>query len=303
MKAITKMLTLAIFLFIGFSTQLSADSVKTYYFNGMNTKLKDARKELRVIKKAVKESGYRNYAKNFNPVLVYTETFGKIPDALRIKSLRYKIAMYLSDPKKYTTQYRRCTYTHGCQVASASQLDFVRITKQLIDDGALKDNSASVDGKPYFPTSSKIQFISYSRGNIFANMMQENYYGRKVKRTNIASAGYHKFGNLFTSTIDMVIGTYTLRERNLNPNYYYAISDYLKSKYNSNSKIYINHGKKSTRKALNEYIFYDINSYKDKNLDSARSGHNLANCYLNYWGLRDKIVYDIVLNYYRLGGK
>ena len=105
MKTITKQMTItAVFFFGGLNIQALANNIHTYYFNGMNTTEKEAKKELRAIKKAVQESEYGSYARDFDPKLVYTTTYGKIPDAIRIATLETGLRLYIQSPGDYKNE-------------------------------------------------------------------------------------------------------------------------------------------------------------------------------------------------------
>ena len=331
MKTITKQMTIiAVFLFGGLNIQALANNIHTYYFNGMNTTKRGAEKELEAIKMAIDKSEYGNYARDFDPKLIYTTTYGKIPDAIRIATLETGLRMFIEDPAKYPEEVGpgsfACRDFIVCNRINTSMLEYRAIREQMVKDGVLLNNGigSSIYRTYYvFPANAKVQFISYSRGNVFANLLQEEGYdGERVKRTNIASPANHVYGDLFTLVSDNVIYAYTSAKRNKNPQYYKYLSQYYKKLFDTNNFNYREHGpvpieyensdheieQTLVRVATNDYFFFRLSKTnilgEPVSQSSARGGHSLINCYLNKrFGLYDDIVLDIVYKYYLLGGR
>ena len=184
----SKMILMAA-LFAIFTIQSIAQShyrpVKFFYVNGMNTTEKEAKREMEVLKKIL--SGY-------NPELIYSKTAGLAIDAATI--IDFQDEMRECSHRGYKT----AVIKDNCKRKKYFKEKLVQITE---------DEKVAA------------HIVSYSRGNIFANVVMEeldydsDYYDtyganmRAIRRINIASPGRIKYGSKFTTKrVDKVIGKF-----------------------------------------------------------------------------------------------
>jgi len=205
------------------TTFASARQKNVIFFSGMNASESEAKEDMIVLKKLFSKK-YRMATKNLIWHLAYTKTNGMGEDIKDIISLREDIVDYEKHKMSYCWMNDNA---YGCKMGTENVQQYKDVKLRVL-----------YDGYPY--TSGHFEhnddiIIAYSRGNIFANMMQTYARGRSVKRINIASPGIERYGYLYNLKNDLVIGALGARPT-MWANYYTILSRREKKNYNDCSK-------------------------------------------------------------------
>ncbi len=262
----SKMILIAMLLLGALTTNTFAESyyrnVKFFYVNGMNTSLYDAKEEMSILKS--KFNGY-------NPKLIYSQTAGSFIDAVTI--INFQNAMRDCNNGGYKTKVIKS----NCESKEYFKQQLINLTRN-------GENAAHI--------------VSYSRGNILANVVMEeidhhsDYFDTAgasmylIGRVNISSPGRVKYGTKFTTKrVDQVIKKVSLVIKGAKGNLDSRISELIQVNYPSYMK----------------YVGSD--DWNNALFDGNTNGHSLGKAYLSRFGLKDKIVNQVVDDYFILRDK
>jgi len=205
------------------TTFASARQRNVIFFNGMNSKILEAYSDMWRLEELFSEK-YPYVEDNLIWHLAYTKTKGLGKDARNMVSLTDDLLYYERHKMSYCWMNH---HAYGCNEGTINVQQYKDVKLRVL-----------YDGYPY--TSGHFEhnddiIIAYSRGNIFANMMQTYARGRSVKRINIASPGIERYGYLYNLKNDLVIGALGARPT-IWANYYMILSRREKKNYNDCSK-------------------------------------------------------------------
>jgi len=247
------------------TTFASARQRNVIFFNGMNSKKWEAKRDMKTLKILFSER-FPKIARNLTWHLAYTRTNGLFEDSKNILYARKDLLYYERHKMSYCWMN---DYAYGCNEGTENVQEY-------------KDVKLSVlyDGYPY--TSGHFEhnddiIIAYSRGNIFANVMQTYARGRSVKRINIASPDIEKYGYLYNLKNDLVVVNVVGNRATMKANYYPHLTNLAKYWYDHGNYAFV--GKQNSN---------FIGDYK---------GHSFKDAYLHIWGSRWRILDSIYYAY------
>ena len=206
--------------------------------------------------------------------LAYTKTKGLGKDARNMVSLTDDLLYY----ERHKMSYCWMNYhAYGCNEGTINVQQY-RDVKRIV----------LYYGFPY--TSGHFEhnddiIIAYSRGNIFANIMQTYARGRSVKRINIASPGIERYGYLYNMKNDLVVvGALGVRPTIWTQFYPRLTKD---GKYYYNNYTIVKNGAYA----------YSIMANMNRHFLDDFKGHSFKDAYLHTNGVRWRILDSIYYAY------